>query len=243
MPTKTATKTPTPTYTATATPTATPSPTALPTQSPGQITLDSVTSAAGPNGNVTSLTFAHTVGSGLNRILFVGVHTRDGNTDVRRVTFGGALLARVSAVVAAGGQNRTELWQLLNPPVGSGDIVITLSHAKNIAGGAVSFFGVDQLTPHGTVASATGNSSSASVAVPAIAGDVVLDIVSANGEAISLTTAADQTQLYSTGTGTKGGNVRGGGSMRAAAGTVTMSWRLGAAKPWEILATALKPAH
>jgi hypothetical protein len=145
-------------------------------------------------------------------------------------------------VVAGGSQNSVELWQLLNPPVGAANVVITVSNAKNLAGGAVSFFGVDQSTPRAALASATGNSTTASVAVPAAAGDVVLDVASANGDAISLTAAASQTQRYSTGTGTRGGNVRGGSSTRAATGTVTMSWTLGRAKRWAILGVALKPA-
>src|SRR5204863_1910758 len=128
--------------------------------------------------------------------------------------------------IAGGGQNRVDIWQLLSPAVGSANVVITLSKAKNVAAGAVSFFGVDQTTPTGAQATATGSSMTASVTVASAAGEVVLNAVSANGDAVSLTAAAGQTQRYNTGTGTAGGNVRAAGSTKPGAATVTSSWTL-----------------
>jgi hypothetical protein len=241
-PVPTSTATPTPTLTNTPTRTQTAAPTLTPTPGVGQITFDSASSAAGPNGNVSSLTFAHTVGAGSDRVLWVGVHTRDGNTAVSNVTYGGTPFTRVGSIVAGGGQNRSEIWQLLSPAVGTANIVVTLSAAKNVAAGAVSFFGVDQSTPVGSLASGSGNSTTANVTVSSAAGEVVLDAVSANGDAISLTAGAGQTQRYNTGTGTAGGNVRAGGSTEQGAPTVTMSWTLGASKPWSIFAVSIRPA-
>src|SRR5262249_52154353 len=105
-----------------------------------------------------------------------------------------------------------------------------------------SFFGVDQSDPIDAVASAAGNSGSASVTVAAPAGDLVLDAVTANGDAKSLSAAAIQTPSYNVATGAGGANVRGAGSTRPAAGATVTTWSLGSAKPWSIIGVALKPA-
>jgi hypothetical protein len=88
----------------------------------------------------------------------------------------------------------------------------------------------------------SGTSTTASVVVSSAAGEVVIDAVAANGDAVSLTAAGGQSVLWNTGTGTAGGNVRGGSSTKPGAASVTMVWTLAASKPWAIGAISLKPA-
>ena len=82
----------------------------------------------------------------------------------------------------------------------------------------------------------------ASVNVASAGGEVVLDAVSANGDAAPLTVGVGQMQHYNTGSGTAGGNLRAAGSSELGAPLVTMSWTLGGAKPWAALAIAIRPA-
>ena len=82
---------------------------------------------------------------------------------------------------------------------------------------------------------------SASVTVSAASGQVVFDTLSADGDAVSATPGAGQSAQWNTGTGTAGGNVRGAGSIKAGASSVTMSWTLAASKPWALGAVPLKP--
>jgi len=191
--------------------------------------------------NTNNLTWSHTIGSGSNRILIISVSNRDGNKTVTSVTYGGTALTQIGFQNGPGNQNRTSLWKLLAPPTGTASIVVTLSGSVNVVGGAVSFDNVDQTTPHGTFVSANGTSTTASVNVTSAAGEVVIDTATANGDAVSLTAGAGQTAQWNTGTGTAGGNVRGGGSTEGGAPAVTMSWTLGASKPWSIGAVSLKP--
>jgi len=220
------------------------------------ITVDNASSGNGGNANVSSLSFSHTVNSGSNRILLVGVHTRDGNTTVNSVTWGTGsacagtcdpttclcALTLVGLAVAPGNKNMVQIWQLLAPPVATANVTITINPAKNIAAGAVSYFGVDQTTPLGTPVTNAGTASPATVTVSSARGELVVDAVSVDGDALSLTAAAGQTQQYNTETGTKGGNIIAGGSTKAGAASVTMSWTLGTNKDWSIIAVALKPA-
>src|SRR5207249_2108606 len=75
---------------------------------------------------------------------------------------------------------------------GAADIVVTLSEAKRIVAGAVSFFNVDQTTPHGLFASAAGPGSTAWVKVASATGEIVINAVTANGDAGPLTVGGEQ---------------------------------------------------
>src|SRR5437773_247767 len=118
-----------------------------------QVTLDNTSSAAGAAANVLSLTWSHTVGAGTNRILIVGVSIVDGGATVTGVTYSGQALTLIGGQTAGASTDRIEMWRLLAPPVGTASIVVTLSAAKRIVGGAVSYTGVDQTTPLGACVS------------------------------------------------------------------------------------------
>ncbi len=72
------------------------------------ITFDSASNAIG--NAVSSLTWAHTVGAGNNRILVVGVSIRS-NGNATGVTYAGQALT-LAGSVANGGTNSAEIWTL-----------------------------------------------------------------------------------------------------------------------------------
>jgi uncharacterized repeat protein (TIGR01451 family) len=206
------------------------------------ISVDNVTTAVSP-GQVTGLTWSHTVNSASNGILIVGISFRDGNTSASSVTFGAAALTRIGFQNSGGNQNRTELWYLKAPAVGPGTISVSMSSSKAIAAASISFTGVDQTSPLGTFASAAGDSQTPSVDVASAACEVVIDTMTANGDANSLAVSGGQTQQWNIFTGSgDAGNARGGGSTRPGATSTTMSWNLGVSKPWSIGAVPLRPS-
>jgi subtilisin family serine protease len=207
------------------------------------VVVDGTSSVAGPADNSPTLTWLHTVGSGSDRLLVVGVSLRDGNTTVTGITYGGIPLSPIGFQTGDGNQNRTEMWKLLAPPTGTASVVVRLSSAKRIVGGAVSYFNVDQTTPHGQFASAAGTGDTAWVKVTSAPGEVVVNTVSTNGDAGSLTVDSDQSAQWSTFTGkADGGAVRGGGSSEPGDAYVVASWELGTAKAWSAGAVSLRPA-
>ena len=210
-----------------------------------QVAFDNVTANAGPNVNTVNLTFSHTVGSGSNRILILCISLRDGNVVVNNATYAATALTNLGVVNAGGNQNRTEIWFLKAPPTGTASVVVNLSQSKRIIATAISFTGVNQTTPlaFASAASTGGGSTSASVTVTSAPGQLVLDTVSANGDADTLTLGAGQTERWNTASGIgTAGNARGGGSTEPGAASVTMSWTLGVSKPWSIGAVSLIPA-
>src|SRR5688572_17932092 len=137
------------------------------------ITFDSASNAVG--NAVSSLTWAHTVGAGNNRILVVGVSIRS-NASVTGITYAGQALT-LAGSVANGGTNSAEIWALVAPPTGTANIVVSLSAAKDIVVGASSFSNVDPTTPYGAFTSTTGNTSPISLMVTSAVGEVVIDTV------------------------------------------------------------------
>src|SRR5205085_6436894 len=122
------------------------------------VTIDSVSSNGAFDSavGVMSLSWPHTVGSGPNRILIVGVSTSttmlpavSPPTRVSSVTYGGATMTRILTQSSTDLRSDVEMFQLLNPPVGTADVVVTITAAgvNYVVGGSVSFFNVDQSTP------------------------------------------------------------------------------------------------
>jgi uncharacterized repeat protein (TIGR01451 family) len=206
-----------------------------------QIAQDNITTI-NSNGSTTSLSWFHGVGSGSNRILIVGVSYSGGSVTTSTVTYGLTPLTRIGVQSGTFNQNRTELWYLLAPPTGSSAVAIAVSPAKEVAACAISYTGVNQTTPLNTFVSAAGQSNTASVNVVSAPGELVVDTVSANGDAQYLSVNAGQTQRWTLQTGTFAANVRSGGSSEPGASSqVNMSWTLGQSTTWSIGAVSLKP--
>jgi hypothetical protein len=205
----------------------------------GGISVDNVSSAS---TNGATLQWLHTVGSGNNRILIVTTANHDGNQTVTGVTYGGVTLTQVGMGFAPGNGNSCSLWSLVAPAPGTASVVVTLSGAVPVVAGAVSFTGVQQALPIGSFVSTNGNHQSPTETQSAAAGDVVMDIVSANGNSESATAGVGQFQQWNRQTGTSGGDIIGGCGIEAGANKVATSWTLESVKPWALGAIALTPA-
>jgi hypothetical protein len=119
------------------------------------ITIDSISS--GTNAGQGTITVAHTVGNGNKRELIVCVaFGNNAAQSVSGITYNGVALTRLRADFGtpSGAYWRTEVWSLENPPVGTANIVVSLSGAVSGLGTAgISLFGSQGVLD----ASATGN--------------------------------------------------------------------------------------
>ena len=203
------------------------------------ITVDTPNVSSAIPANAASLTWSHTVGAGTDRILIVGTSFRGPRpspspTAARPSTRSSPQQARATRTARCG-----TCWHHRREPPPSSS---TLTPAERIVGGAVTLFGVDQAAPLGTYVSATGTGSPASVTATSAAGELVIDTVAAQGNAGTLAAAVGQTALWNTGTGTAGADILGGGSTKAGAASVVMSWTVGGNnRPWAIGAVPLRP--
>jgi len=114
---------------------------------------------SGTSGNVQvpSLTFPLTV-VGVNRGVRVSLSTEQIQT-VSSITFNGVPLTQKVVETDVGTNQRTEQWFLVAPPLGTHNVVITLSAPAYISAGAEALVSVNQSTPTG----ATGTAKSTSL--------------------------------------------------------------------------------
>src|SRR5437870_1100407 len=186
-------------------------------------------------GGTSTTTWAHTT-SGTNRVLVVGVSWANITTrTVTSVTYAGQTMTSAGAAVNAGNAG-AEIFYLVAPATGSNTVAVTLSGSANsLVGGAVTLTGVNQTTPLGIFASATGSSITPSVTVTSNTGETVVDTVSLTSSG-AMTVSGGQTQQWQAGT-----SGRGAGSTKPGASSVTMSWN-SANLAWAIGAVGVKPA-
>ena len=197
-------------------------------------------------GQISSMTISHQT-SGSERLMLVGVSLDISNVSSSRAVYSiryqNISLTKVGAVVNS--DVRSEIWQLVDPPMGTHDVVITLNGSLcpncGFVAGAVTFNGVDQTTPLGEYASNTGSSSPASVSVSSVEGELVFDTVSAESVS-SMTVGSGQTEHWKISAGLSGAVVYSGASTEAGAGSVNMSWNLQTNGIWAIGAVPIKPA-
>jgi hypothetical protein len=137
---------------------------------------------------------------------------------------------------------RVEIWKLVAPTTGPGDVVVTFSaplSAEAVAG-AITFTGVDQSSPLRTFASAIGNGTSpATVDVDSAAGELVFGVVAC--EYSTVTTDPSQTQRWNISVS----NTNGAGSTETSAGaTVATSWTVDSPSGthWAVGGISIKPS-
>ena len=190
----------------------------------------------GTAANATTLTFSHTVGAaGADRLLIVAVSID--NRAVSGVTYNAVAMTSVGSATAPDGKQISHMWQLVAPATGANNVVVTCSNnGVDIVAVATSYTLVDQTTPLGTAATATGTSTTASVTVTSATGELVVDSVSSNLG--TLTVGAGQTAR---GNGVAGDN-QGGLSEEAGAASVVMSWTIGSSSAWASVGVSLKGA-
>lgn len=172
----------------------------------------------------SSLTFSHTV-TGSNLALGVGVEFGDTGLvrTVSSITYNAVNLTKPAGGTSYNGTSiRSELWYLANPASGANNVVITLSASVDgeLIGGAVSMTGVDQATPVGTAANATGQSTTPTVTVTSAVDEMVMDSVAYN-LTTGATPGAGQTERWERLASLTNSGV---GSTEAGAASVVMDW-------------------
>jgi hypothetical protein len=221
----------------------------------GAIAVDNSSSAASTSA-VTSLTWSHTTGAGNNRVLLVTVAWRDNSTTVSGVTYNSIALSKVgSTVLSTNGYVQFELWQLLAPPTGTFNVVVTRAGSARMAASALTLAGVDQTTPIEATNTAIGNSVTPSVSVTTVTNNAwVVDVLAFRredagaGDVPTGTPGTGQTERWSAYVESGGttSDIRDKGSTKgpiASAGATTMSWTLtGNPYEWAHLAASIKPA-
>lgn len=106
-------------------------------------------SASGSGGGSSSITYSHTVGTGENRAIVVGVFEQ--SDSVTGVTYNGTSLTQAGVKVrvgSGGGAEYVHLFYLANPDSGANNVVVSRSTSANaFQAYSISLEGVDQNDP------------------------------------------------------------------------------------------------
>lgn len=216
---------------------------------PGAIRLNGTPTVS--KGNGSSLSWSHTVEAGANRLLIVGVSWRsdDGQT-VSSVSYAGQPMTPVvdkSQPAAATGATRVtvQIFRLIDPPVGTANVNVTLSAATGVVGGALALSGVNQTTPIEATASNSDRSTTPNVSVMTLTGNAwVVDTVARFGAGtLTMTAATNRSEAWNTkitGKNQVGGAASYRGPISPPA-TVAMDWTWDANNHWAAAAVAVKP--
>ncbi|MCW3082569.1 Ig-like domain-containing protein [Segetibacter sp.] len=203
------------------------------------VALDYTTSGSGRGASVT---VSHTVGTGTDRLMLVGIsYANTNNPAIQSVTFGGVPLSLVGTV-RSDGTETVAIYRLLSPASGVANVVVNMAPTaiSGVVVGVTSYTGVDQATPFSTYASASSQSSQTnpSLSVPSAANELVFAIAGANG-ALTSTTG---TNIWTT-TQT---NINGAGTTQpGAAGNANVTFGLAgnqSSKAWVAAGISIKPS-
>jgi len=192
--------------------------------------VDTVTPATSSS---SPMTISHTV-SGTDRLLVVAISQGNVNSPVATITYGGTPLTALGTESA--GPPRIEMWRLLDPPVGTADVVVTFSGTPSDGAvvGVMNLTNVNQTTPLGPFVSNAGNGA-ASVNVTSAEGELVIDVI-AKDNAVAPAVGSGQTERWNN---AFSNSAYGALSTRPGAKTVKMAWF--SADDWAIGAVSVKP--
>jgi len=192
--------------------------------------VDIVTTA---NSSSSPMTISHTV-SGTDRLLVVAISQGNVNSPVASITYGGTPLTLFGTESA--GPPRIEMWRLLDPLVGTADVVVTFSGTPSDGAvvGVMNLTNVNQTTPFGPFVSNAGNGT-ASVDVTSAEGELVIDVI-AKDNAVAPAVGPGQTERWNN---AFSNSAYGALSTRPGAKTLKMEWW--SADDWAIGAVSVKP--
>jgi len=200
--------------------------------------FDSVSSAGSSTAGAT-LSWSHTIGSGSNRLLTVGLEAETTSADVANLTvqsvrFNGIDLTKAGDELITTGSYSlgAELWYLLEASVAAaGTYTVEVTYSGIVrarAGGAISIAGAVQAAPE-DVATSTATDNPISSTVTASAGAWVIDAVGCGDDTGNFTTQSSGGLKRYQAQGSPGeplyGCVGAGSTTTAsAAGPVTVEW-------------------
>jgi hypothetical protein len=125
------------------------------------VTVNGTASSDNVGANAV-LTFSHTVASGSNTVLFVGIINTLGT--INTVTFNGDAMTVIDNTNVTSGAVETAWYYRVAPDVATGNVVVTCAAAEDIAAVAIALDNVSQTSPFLPVSSADGAQTHSSAA-------------------------------------------------------------------------------
>jgi len=205
------------------------------------IALDSVSDSTTRLATITwPVTWSHTIGSGSNRILAVTTASRQGTLPPSSVTYNGVSLTMVRSDIADG--SLASIWYLINPPIGTYTVSVTMPAGNVFQGNGISLFNVNQASPVDANAGTTGTSvTPMSVNLTTnTANTWIIDVeIKRITETLTMTSMTNRVERENTSVASFTSGVSTVGPA-VSAGSYLMHWTGTGSNPWAISAAAFK---
>lgn len=206
-------------------------------------------SSAGAGSSAsTSLTWAHTVTAGSNMALIAGCAlgaSTAGSGFTMTATYNAVTMTSLGIKIGPGGNGLAQLWVLVAPATGAAhNVVITKTVGgtpTTLVGGSMSFSGVNQTTPTGTLftnSGTTGTTGSASVTGTTVGNQITAMIASGSGS--NAATTGTQRWVNNLSSATETGTAAAS-SIAAPGGTQAMSFSF-TTDDWLVMAAEILAA-
>lgn len=196
---------------------------------------------------VNTLQYPFEVVDASARALLVSVHAGGSCGDVAPVigvSYAGASLVQIASITGtpcSATSTVSEQWLLIAPPIGAGEIAITLTPASGVVHStALLLTGIDPVEPVRNVAVASGKSETSTVTVLSAVGDVVISAVG-HGDGIS---AAGGDALILRIDNIDNSHTTNNSAVSIAPGAapaVMSTWSFTGGDEWQSIATSLRP--
>ena len=155
----------------------------------------------GNHANVTAMTIPFTVSSGQNRCLVITISMNDNGPTITAPTWTVSGVIQTFTLLGYANSQRSSIWHLVAPTVGTGNVVINISQGSYWEAGVSSFTGVNQSSPmdkfiaiDGTISSSGGITSNT---YSGVAGELIISNISYYSQSGTVTAgAANQTVLW-----------------------------------------------
>ncbi len=188
------------------------------------LTLDA-TSTGSSGSTVTSINLSHTCATMVGGCLFAVIVLKGaGQPRTVSATYNGVSMTKINELSFPSANGCSAAFYLLNPSAGTHDIAFSWTDAAYPIMAGRSYSGVHQGVP--VLPGSTTTSTTNSVSVPSLPGDIVMDVIGFNANSgAAATVGSGQTQFLNLTQG--GGTVLGAASVEpGASGSVTMDWSL-----------------
>jgi hypothetical protein len=200
-------------------------------------------STSGAANNISQLVWSHTVASNPQQVLFLSLAwlSTGGQffpTSVSRGSQAFIPLGNASTLNLGSGRHLwSQIYRIVAPTVGAATITILFNGSGVYGfGGAITYNGVDQVTPTETPSVNFGTSTLATITMNGVTPDVVLDVVAVD-LGPTLTVGTSQTSLWMLPTT----QMTGASSYESTVGpTMTMTWSWSPARAWNNFAAVIR---
>ncbi len=200
---------------------------------PNDIVL--VSSASSTLASGTTQSFSIDPGTGTDVVLLIGSSYSSGAEGITGITFGG-LVARLVETFGSSGALSVDVWEVDNPPSGSGTVTIKYNATVSAVAGAIA---LSNAATHPGAAGGNGGAGKTSEK-PLETGDdrdVVVDFLAVSSAATA--TAGSQTPKWNTTAGT----VRGASSVEPGDADTAGKWTFSSSQQYADVSLDVSPAN